>query len=111
MIDHGATTTWEYWNGERSHVHNCYNGIGIWFIQALGGIVPDPMSPGYRHVFITPQQPKGISWASAEKETPYGTIRTRWNQQQLMVEIPVGMKATVSWKGKRFEVQTGKWTF
>ena len=36
MIDHGATATWEYWSGERSRVHNCYNGIGTWFYQALG---------------------------------------------------------------------------
>ena len=23
MIDNGATTTWEHWIGERSHIHNC----------------------------------------------------------------------------------------
>ena len=33
MIDNGATATWEYWSGERSRVHNCYNGIGTWFYQ------------------------------------------------------------------------------
>ena len=47
MIDHGATTTWEYWSGERSRVHNCYNGIGTWFYQALGGLRTDPALPGY----------------------------------------------------------------
>ena len=31
MLDNGATTTWEHWNGERSHIHNCYNGIGSCF--------------------------------------------------------------------------------
>ena len=38
MIDHGATTTWEHWDGIRSRIHNCYNGVGSWFYQALGGI-------------------------------------------------------------------------
>ena len=39
-IDHGATTTWEYWSGERSRVHNCYNGIGTWFYQASAAFAP-----------------------------------------------------------------------
>ena len=36
MLDNGATTTWEHWNGARSRIHNCYNGIGSWFYQAAG---------------------------------------------------------------------------
>ena len=40
-------TTWESWDcgrpgkEDRSRVHNCYNGIGIWFYQAVAGIRPD----------------------------------------------------------------------
>ena len=112
MIDHGATTTWEYWSGERSHIHNCYNGVGIWFTQALGGIVPDMSRPGYRHVIISPQKPDGIDWVSVDKETPYGTIRVSWHGARLSVEIPVGVTATVVWQGRRHEdVGSGKWTF
>ena len=55
MIRKGATTTWESWDGNRSRVHNCYNGIGIWFYQAVAGIRPDEDAPGYRHFFIDPQ--------------------------------------------------------
>lgn len=112
MIDHGATTTWEYWSGERSHIHNCYNGVGIWFTQALGGIVPDMSRPGYRHVLISPQKPDGIDWVSVDKETPYGTIRVSWHGARLSVEIPVGVTAMVVWQGRRHEdVGSGKWTF
>ena len=32
MIDRGATTTWEHWAGDRSRIHNCFNGIGAWFV-------------------------------------------------------------------------------
>ena len=60
MIDHGATATWEYWSGERSRVHNCYNGIGTWFYQALGGLRTDSSHPGYEHVFIDPQIPEDV---------------------------------------------------
>ena len=78
MIDQGASTTWEYWSGERSKVHNCFNGIGAWFCQAVGGILPDEDEPGYKHFFIKPQIPNGVTWARAARETPYGTARVSW---------------------------------
>ncbi|MDR1743959.1 MAG: glycoside hydrolase family 78 protein [Dysgonamonadaceae bacterium] len=99
MIDNGATATWESWNGDRSRVHNCYNGIGAWFYQAVGGLRLDETAPGYRHVYIDPQIPKGITWAKTTKETPYGTITVNWElkdmQLHLHVEIPAGILATV----------------
>ncbi|MDR0824013.1 MAG: glycoside hydrolase family 78 protein [Prevotella sp.] len=99
MIDNGATTTWEYWNGERSRVHNCYNGIGTWFYQAVGGIRTDEDKPGYQHVFIEPQIPKGVLWARATKESPYGTILVDWrltaDKLTINVALPVGSTGTV----------------
>ena len=100
MIDHGATTTWEYWSGERSHIHNCYNGIGSWFYQAVGGIRTDESKPGYKHVFIEPQIPKGVTWAKTTKESPYGTIKVDWklkseNKLTMSVTLPVGSNGTV----------------
>ncbi|MDD3036622.1 family 78 glycoside hydrolase catalytic domain [Bacteroides sp.] len=100
MIDHGATATWEYWSGERSRVHNCYNGIGTWFYQAIVGIRQDETVPGYRHVYIDPQIPVGLTWAKATKESPYGTIAVSWqlkdNQLNLQLTIPAGTTATLS---------------
>ena len=79
MIDNGATTTWEHWNGERSRIHNCYNGIGAWFYQALGGIRPDEDIPAYRKILIQPQIPNGVTWAKTFKETPYGKLVVNWS--------------------------------
>ena len=101
MIENGATTTWESWDcgrpgkEDRSRVHNCYNGIGIWFYQALAGIRSDPEEPGYRHFFIDPQPCEGVEWVKATKPTPYGTIRVDIEKGQLKVEIPQGSTATV----------------
>ncbi|GHT72754.1 alpha-rhamnosidase [Bacteroidia bacterium] len=100
MIDKGATTTWESWDASRSRIHNCYNGIGTWFYQAVGGIRPDENNPGYRHVFIEPQIPTGVTWAKTTKETPYGTIGIDWQfnapaELVLSIAVPVGVTATV----------------
>ena len=106
MIDNGGTTTWEHWKGERSYIHNCYNGIGSWFYQALGGILPDENHPGYRHVFIQPQLADGISWVKTSKNTPFGKLSVEWNRDDkqfvLDVDIPVGCSATIAFptKGK-----------
>ena len=100
MLNNGATTTWEYWNGERSRVHNCYNGIGNWFYQAVGGIIPDEENPGYQHIYIDPQIPEGVTWAETTKESPYGTIVVNWemkdNQQKIHISLPVGVQAKVA---------------
>jgi alpha-L-rhamnosidase len=99
MIGNGATTTWEHWNGARSRIHNCYNGIGTWFYQALGGLMPDENSPGYRHFSIDPQVTEGISWVNISKETPYGTVSVRWKLEEgvmkMDVNIPFGSGAEV----------------
>ncbi|MDR1593452.1 MAG: glycoside hydrolase family 78 protein [Prevotellaceae bacterium] len=99
MVDKGATATWEHWDGDRSHIHNCYNGIGAWFYQAIGGIRTDENAPGYKHVIIDPQIPQGVTWAKTTKDTPYGAVAVNWqlNNDVLDMEIviPFGSSATV----------------
>ena len=98
MLDNGATGTWEHWNARRSRLHNCFNGIGSWFYQALGGIIPD--TPGYRHVRIAPQIPEGLESVKVSQRTPYGDIIVSRNGRDLHFELPVGVTATVA--GKKY---------
>ena len=113
MIDNGATLTWEEWDGERSQLHNCYNAIGSWFIQALAGITPDESIPGYKHINIHPQMVEGISWVKASKDTPYGLLEVSWEKNgsdfSIEVNIPVGCSATVYLpNGSTKELGSGK---
>lgn len=98
MIDNGATTTWEYWYGGRSRIHNCFNGVGSWFIQAAGGILPDAAAPGFKHVILRPQLPQGVEWVKTSKQTPYGKVRSEWrvegDKMIFDVEIPANATAT-----------------
>ena len=99
MIDNGATTTWEHWNGARSRIHNCYNGIGSWFYEAVGGIRPDEDFPGYRKFTVDPQIPDGVSWARVSKETPYGTVMVNWKLTdglfRMDLTVPAGSSARI----------------
>lgn len=99
MIDNNATATWEYWSGERSRVHNCYNGIGNWFYQAIGGLRTDDGEVAYKHFTIDVQMPQGMDWAKMSKRSPYGTIKVSWKRigERLSYEVtvPAGSNATV----------------
>ena len=115
MINHDATTTWESWDRSRSRIHNCYNGIGTWFYQALGGITPDPERPGYEHFTVDPQPVDAIEWVDVKKETPYGQIKVHWKKTdgylQLDLTVPVGTSATVKTPQGNREVGSGQHSF
>lgn len=116
MINQGATTTWESWDcgrpgkEDRSRVHNCYNGIGIWFYQAVAGIRPDIQHLGYKHFFIDPQPVEGIEWVKATKHTQYGNIKVEIENGKLKVVIPQGTTATVfPGTPNQSTLQPGEW--
>jgi alpha-L-rhamnosidase len=113
MIDRGATATWEHWDGKRSHIHNCYNAIGAWFYQAIGGIQPLEAAPGYRKVRIAPQIPDKLTWAETTKETPCGTLIVNWiktdGEVQFDISVPVGCTAEFEWNGEKTALESGKY--
>jgi alpha-L-rhamnosidase len=99
MIENGATTTWEHWDGERSRIHNCFNGIGSWFYQAPGGIRPLDGFPGYKKFLIDLQVPEGLRWTNTVKDTPYGRIQVDWKlvdgKMIVLAAVPVGTDTEV----------------
>ena len=99
MLENGATATWEHWNGNRSRIHNCFNGVGQWFYQSVGGIRPIDGKIGYSEILIDPQIPSGVTWAKTRINTPYGWVSLHWevmdNQMKMNVEVPVGSIAKV----------------
>ena len=118
ILNSQFATTWESWDcgrpgkEDRSRVHNCYNGIGIWFYQALAGIRPDPEQPGYKHFFIDPQPVEGVEWVRATKPTQYGDIKVEIKNRMLKVEVPQGTTATVfPGTPKERTVGAGVWTY
>ncbi len=99
MLAEGATTTWEHWDAHRSHIHNCYNGIGAWFYRGLAGIRPDAAAPGYAHFVIKPSVTGDLTWVSARQDTVRGVIESVWRVEDGRfvwdVRIPANTSATV----------------
>ncbi len=110
MIQHGATTIWERWDGwtdERgfqdprmnSFNHYAFGSIGDWLYRYVAGLDVDPERPGYEHVVIRPYPGGGLSWARAEYRSVRGPVASGWKIEgealTLEVTIPPSSSATV----------------
>jgi alpha-L-rhamnosidase len=99
MLDQGATTWWEQWNGYWSNIHSCFTSLDGWFYQGLAGIQADPAAPGFRKIIIKPAIVGDLTWVKAHHDSPYGLISSSWrrdgNKLTMAVTIPANTTATV----------------
>lgn len=100
MIEKGATTIWETFQGDVSHSHPMFGSVCAWFYQDLGGISPDPLNPGFKHIIIKPTPVSSLSFVNTTCQSMYGEIKTQWKfvgeDYLLNVTIPSNTSATVS---------------
>ena len=96
MLEQGATTLWEQWDGENSLLHSLFVSVGSWFIEGVAGIQLDPAQPGYKHFFIRPgivgdlTSAKRSSIRSMARSLAIG--RSRKTSLTLTVEVPVNTR-------------------
>ena len=99
MLEQGATTVWEQWNGHNSQVHNCYLAGGAWFVRGLGGIRADEENPGMKHFYIKPAFIKDLSFSNVDYQSRYGEIASHWERSNngidMQIELPCNTTATL----------------
>lgn len=99
MIEKGATTCWEQWNGFYSQIHSCFPYIGGWFYRGLAGIQWDTENPGFKNIVLRPSNVKSVDWVNCNYESQYGKIVSNWkvetNKFRWKVTIPPNSTATV----------------
>jgi alpha-L-rhamnosidase len=99
IINHGATTTWEQWDGEGSRNHPMFGGGIVWFYRKLAGMNADPEYPGYRNIIFKPQPADDVSFASYANQTPFGQASVRWEKNNgkfiMNINVPVGSTGIV----------------
>ncbi|WP_433611083.1 family 78 glycoside hydrolase catalytic domain [Dactylosporangium sp. CA-139114] len=108
MINKGATTIWERWDGIRtdgsfndpgmnSFNHYGLGSVGDFLYRQVGGLAP--ASPGYGALTVAPQPGGGLTSAKSSYDTPYGGAVSDWSISggtlTLRVTIPAGATATV----------------
>jgi alpha-L-rhamnosidase len=100
FLARGENTWPEFWNVDvESRIHTCFTGVSSWFTKSLGGIRPDPASPGYQSFLIKPVIGGDLKFAEFTTESPYGTIRNRWERSgdnlKMFVTVPPNSIAKV----------------
>ena len=106
MVEHGATTWWERWNGDsgdpsmNSYNHYAFGSVLAWVYERVAGIDADPFRPGFHHILVTPHFDAGLTHVHAEYDSVYGTITSEWTRSAagtvtLSVRIPPNTTATV----------------
>ncbi|WP_432832054.1 family 78 glycoside hydrolase catalytic domain [Dactylosporangium sp. CA-092794] len=108
MINNGATTIWERWDGIRtdgsfndpgmnSFNHYGLGSVGDFLYRQVGGLAP--AAPGYSALLVAPQPGGGLTSAKSAYETPYGNAVSDWSISggtlTLRVTVPAGTSATV----------------
>jgi alpha-L-rhamnosidase len=106
MIDNGATTIWELWNGNTANpAMNSGNHVMLlgdlmsWYYESLGGIQTDKSEVGFKKIIFKPVFPNGLNFVKASHNSPYGMIKSEWhragNDLNWKISIPANTTATV----------------
>jgi alpha-L-rhamnosidase len=107
-IKNGATTLYENWKIEGakdiSLNHIMFGEISAWYYKALGGILPDTVQPGFKHILLKPHFVTGLQYFTAKHIGPYGEIVSAWKRigKRIFydVTIPSNSAATVHLSGR-----------
>jgi alpha-L-rhamnosidase len=115
MIENGATTIWELWNGNTAHPKmNSQNHVMmlgdllIWYFENLAGI--KAASPAFEQILMKPELISGLDHVNAGYHAVYGDIKSnytrtattfKWNisippNTRAMVYVPAAKRDEVS---------------
>ena len=100
MVEQGATTIWELWNGDKADPSmNSANHVMLlgdllpWCFEYLGGIESAGAQTFCLSLPITPAGglDGGASWVNASWVSPYGTVESRWRTTKQRVHWEISL--------------------
>lgn len=106
MVEQGATTIWELWNGDHgdpgmnsgNHVM-LLGDLIIWFYENLAGIKTDPLKPGFKHIIMHPQVLGDLKYVNGSYNSIRGKIESNWELSdrnfKWEIKIPANTTATI----------------
>ena len=86
LVEHGATTMWERWNGDQmkgdpsmnSYNHYAYGAVGEWIYRYAAGIDTTAEEPGFHVISLHPNFDARLGSVDFSYESSYGTIHSGW---------------------------------
>ena len=89
MVENGATTIWELWNGNTADPEmNSQNHVMllgdllVWYYEHMAGIKSNPELPGFKQIIMKPDFKAGLSYVNASYTSAYGLIKSHWKKSK-----------------------------
>ncbi len=111
MVDRGATTMWEQWNGidadgaaHQSLNHYSKGSVASFLHRYTAGLRQVPGSAGWERIIVEPRPGAGLTAASTSHQGPHGLLEVAWTVPKettddgvltLTVTVPAGTTAEV----------------
>jgi alpha-L-rhamnosidase len=106
MVDHGATTMWERWNGDQmrddpsmnSYNHYAYGAVADWIYRYAAGIDATPLDAGFHTVVLHPVFDARLHHLTFDYASAFGPIHSDWTVTGQTAEWHVTIPAnTTGW--------------
>src|ERR1035438_4183628 len=86
LVEHGATTMWERWNGDQmkndpsmnSYNHYAYGAVAEQCGRLAAGVDASPLDAGFHTVVLHPVFDARLGSVAFDYDSPYGTIHSDW---------------------------------
>jgi alpha-L-rhamnosidase len=87
LVEHGATTMWERWNGDQmrgdpsmnSYNHYAYGAVADWIYRYAAGIDALPTDAGFHTIYLHPNFDAHLGSLDFRYQSAYGEIRSAWS--------------------------------
>ena len=104
QVEHGATTTWERWNGDtkmddpqmNSYNHYAYGAVADWIYRFAAGVDASPLDAGFHTVVLHPVFDARLSPLEFSYASSYGEIRSSWTVNGKTAEWNVTLPANTT---------------
>jgi alpha-L-rhamnosidase len=108
MVERGATTIWERWNGDTADIqmnsfnHYALGAVCAFLYRRVAGI--EPLEPGFGRFRIAPLLDSRIDWARGHYDSVRGRIESGWHRAgdrvAFDVQIPIGTEGELRLPGR-----------
>jgi alpha-L-rhamnosidase len=106
LVEHGATTMWERWNGDKmkddpsmnSYNHYAYGAVGDWIARYAAGVDATPLDAGFHTVELHPTFDARLGHIAFDYDSAYGKIHSDWTVEGTTAQWHVTLPAnTTGW--------------
>lgn len=106
LVEHGATTMWERWNGDQmkddpsmnSYNHYAYGAVADWLYRSAAGVDATPLDSGFHTVLLHPVFSAQLGSIDFDYASAYGPIHSDWKVEGKTVTWHISLPAnTTGW--------------